>query len=52
MGKEGVAPHTSKKNPQRHVNVGKGKTKEHPVVKSNVGATAIYGARKAAQKKK
>ncbi len=50
MGKEGVQPHKSKANPDRHVDVGKAPNKEHPKVKSNVGATAIFGARKGRKK--
>lgn len=49
--KDGIQPHTSKGTPSRHVDFGKGAQKQHAKVKSNVGATALFGARKAAKGK-
>lgn len=49
-GKERVQPHRSKRNPTRHIDIGKPPNKEHQEVKHNLGATAIYGARRGDKK--
>lgn len=49
--KEGIQPHVSKGTQVRHVDVGQGKGKIHHIVKNDLGATAVYGARKGVKKK-